>query len=136
MNLKDVIHNLIKQNKEVSAFLETANNGHADYALVTYANFLTQSSYNAALSLYFANTLQFASDPEISEQFEPKDIEELYDSLLTLNEKCSDIYIDAANFADDTLNNKIKAKEIAEIGIKRLQIQIAELEELLKDVGS
>jgi hypothetical protein len=136
MNLKDAIDNLIRQNREMNDFLDTANNNHADDALVNYENFLKQSNYNAALSLYFANVLQFASNPELSDQFEMKDIEQLYDSFLELNEKCSDIYIDAANFADETLNNKIKAKEIAERGIERLQVQIAELEELLKDVST
>ncbi len=136
MTIRDNIQKLIKQNREVDGFLETASSNHADDALIDYLNFLKQSGYSGAMSLYFANLLQFVSDPDLSEQFGAEDIEQLYDSFLKLSEKCSDIYIDAASFADHTLNDKAKAKRIAELGIKRMQIQIAELEALLRDVAS
>ena len=135
MNLKDTIHNLARQNKELNAFIDTAFNQNADDSIVDFVNFLNLSGYNSIISLYFAHVLQSASDPKLSEQFDLEDIELLYESFLVLNDKCSDIYIDAANFAESVLNNKTKAKQIAEYGIERLQIQINELKELLNDIA-
>ena len=57
-------------------------------------------------------------------------------AIWTLCDKCSDVYIDAANFSDAVMDNKSKAKEIVEIGIRKLKIQLAELEELEKDLNS
>ena len=137
MTIKDCIDNLVTRNEELNNFIETTNKTNdADKALAEYLDYLNETNYNSALSLSFSYVLQMSSDPTLFEQFELTDIERLYDSYLRLFDRCSDIYIDAANFADAIINNKGKAKEIVETGISRLRIQLAELEDLQKDLNT
>ena len=133
MEVKDYIDKLASRNREVHNFIEqTFKKTDADKAIVDYCSHLKHAEYNSGLSLSYANVLQFCSDPKLGEQFEGNDIEKLYDSLLQLNKYCSDIYIDAANFAL-RLGNKRKAQQIIEMGIVKLKTQLAELENLAND---
>lgn len=137
MTIKDCIDNLIARNGELNSFIETTNkSNNADKALTEYINYLNDRNYNSALSLQFSYVLQMSNDPTLFEQFELKDIGRLYDSYLELFDKCSDVYIDAANFSDAIMDNKIRAKEIVKTGVRKLKIQLAELEELEKDLNT
>jgi hypothetical protein len=137
MTVKDCIDKLVARNKELNSFIEAANKKNdADKALTDYLNYLAEVSYNSALSLQFSYVLQMSRDPTLFEQFELRDIERLYDSFLELFDNCSDIYIDAANFADAIMDNKDRAMEIIETGISKLKTQLAELEELQKDLNA
>ena len=137
MTVKDCIDNLVGRNEELNSFVEaTYKKNDADRALTDYVNYLNETNYNSALSLQFSYVLQMSNDPTLFEQFELKDIERLYDSYLKLFDKCSEIYIDAANFADTVMNDKSRAKQVVEIGISKLKIQLAELEDLEKDLNS
>lgn len=137
MTVKDCIDNLVAQNEEMNRFIEATNKKNdADKALTDYVNYFNETAYNSALSLQFSYVLQMSSDPIRFEQFELKDIARLYDSYLELFDKCSDVYIDAANFSNAVMDNKSRAKEIVEIGISKLKIQLAELEDLAKDLNT
>ena len=127
MNLKDSLDKLIISNKEACAFIKKTNEQSADTAIKDYSEYLLKTNYNSGLSLSFAYLLQFGSDPTIYEQYELKDIELLYESFIELNNYCLDIYIDAANFAEAVLDNKVRARQIVDIGINKLKIQLAEL---------
>ena len=114
MLVKVSIDKLISQNRELLNFIKKTSNKNADDAIVNYSHFLKQSNYNAALSVQFANLLQLSNDSSLYGQFELKDIESLFDSFLELNQYCSDIYIDAANFADTVMDDKQKANTEAD----------------------
>ncbi len=43
--------------------------------------------------------------------------------------------IDAANFAEAVMDDKIKAKQIVDIGISKLKTQLTELEDLQKELA-
>jgi len=137
MTIKDCIDKLVTRNEELNNFIETINQQNdADEALTEYLDYLNETNYNSALSLSFSYVLQMSNDPTLFQQFELTDIERLYDSYLKLFDRCSDIYIDAANFADTIIDNKGKAKEIVETGISKLKIQLAELEDLKKNLNT
>ena len=137
MTIKDCIDNLVTRNEELNNFIETINQQNdADEALTKYLDYLNETNYNSALSLSFSYVLQMSNDPTLFQQFELTDIERLYDSYLKLFDRCSDIYIDAANFADTIIDNKGKAKEIVETGISKMKIQLAELEDLKKNLNT
>ncbi|MDF2188088.1 hypothetical protein [Paraflavitalea sp. CAU 1676] len=135
MTLKDSINNLIIQNKAVLEFVKATYSLSADEAILKYANQLKDSKNNSILTLTFAHTLQFASDPTVAEQFEPEDIEALYDSFLTLSNLYLNAYIDAANYIDHNSSNKKKAKEILKAGINQLSIQLSELEQMQEELS-
>ncbi len=136
MDIKECIINLVTKNKEIQTFIYETNKKSADDALLDYVNYIKQSNYNSGLSLSFAYVLQFGSDPTLFEQYELKDIQLLYDSFMDLNNYCLDIYIDAANFAEAVMDDKIKAKQIVDIGISKLKTQLTELEDLQKELDS
>lgn len=136
MNLKECINNLTAANKNAKDFIEATNKKGADDALLNYVDYIKQSNYNSGLSLQFAYVLQFCSDPTLFEQYELKDIQLLYDSFINLNNYCLDIYIDAANFAEAVMDDKVIAKQIVDIGIRKLKTQLAELQELEKELNS
>lgn len=137
MTVKDCIDKLVARNEELNTFIEATNKKNdADKALTDYVNYFNETNYNSALSLQFSYVLQISNDSALFEQFELEDIERLYDSYLELFDKCSDVYIDAANFSDAIMDNKFRAKEIVEMGISKLKIQLAELEDLAKDLNA
>lgn len=137
MTIKDCIDNLVTRNEELNSFIEKTNmQSDADKALKEYLDYLRETNYNSALSLSFSYVLQMLNDPTLFTQFELTDIERLYDSYLELFDRCSDIYIDAANFADAVMDNNQKAKKIVEAGISKLKIQLAELEDLQRDLNT
>lgn len=136
MDIKECIINLVSKNKEIQTFIHETNKKNADDALLDYVNYIKESNYNSGLSLSFAYVLQFGSDPAIFEQYELNHIQLLYDSFTDLNNYCFDIYIDAANFAEAVMDDKIKAKQIVDIGIDKLKTQLTELEELRKELNS
>lgn len=136
MTLKDNIDNLISQNDAALAFIKSTYSAGADEALLMYAEYLQQPSNCSIVCLPFAHTLQFASDPVLADQFEPKDVERLYDSFLTLSNLYLNAFADAASFLHHTSSSKEKAKDILKTGIHKFRMQLADLEEMLKDMDS
>jgi hypothetical protein len=137
MTIKNSIDNLINHNAEVGDFIKASYQGKgADQVIIEYVDFLKKSNYNSALSLSFANLLQFCSDPTLEEQFENSDIQRLFESLLVLYEQHSKLLIDAAKFEHERMNNRLKAKQIVEKGINELEVQLKELRELAEDLNS
>lgn len=130
MLVKECIDKFVEKNSEIKQFIKDAYRKGADDAIVDFAQFLEQSNYNSALGLFFASALQLGDAPSVYEQYELKDIERLYDSLIEVNESFVDLYTDAANFADAVMDDQSKAKKIIELGINKLKAQLEELQQL------
>ncbi len=134
MLAKDAIDKLINRNRDIVNFIKQNSNINADEAIVNYSNNFSILNCDSSISVQFAHLLQFSSDSTLYGEYELKDIELLFDSFLELHQYSSDVYIDAANFADAVMNDKHKAKQIIEIGIKNLQTQLSELQEIKKEL--
>jgi hypothetical protein len=136
--LKKLIDEFIRQNDTILHFKDTTGRDyeHADKVLPDFANFLSQTKFNAALGVDFANVLQLSNDKNIFEQYELSDISKLFASLLKVQCFNLDTYVDAAHFEWAVMDNKNKATSIASEGIKRAKDKIEELQRLLDSINN
>lgn len=131
--MKTLIDNFIRQNEEVSEFLENIgrNCKEADNVIPQYNDFLVRAKFNVALGLDYANILQLSNDEEISGQYDLKDIDRLFASLIKIQKYNLDAFVDAAHFEYSVMDNNSNARKIAELGISNANEKIEELQKLL-----
>ena len=136
--LKKLIDDFIKQNDTILDFLDTTGRDYeqADKAIPLFAEVLRQTKFNVALGVDFANVLQLSQDKNIFERYDLNDISKLFASLLRVQTFNLDTYIDASNFEWAIMDNKDKAKSIANEGIQKAKEKIQELERLLETINN
>jgi hypothetical protein len=136
--LKKLIDDFIKQNDTILGFLDTTGRHyeHADKAIPLFAEVLSQTKFNVAFGVDFANVLQLSHDKNIFEQYDLNDISKLFASLLRVQAFNLDTYIDASNFEWAIMDNRDKAKSIANEGIQKAKEKIQELERLLETINN
>ncbi len=133
MLIQNSINQLIEWNERIVVFIQSSYKNGADQTILDYINFIKSSGSDSALSLAFANVLQFCSDPDLEGQFENADIERLFDSFFALSQY--NLFIDAAKFSYERLGNPIKAKQIVEQRISELEMELAGLRQLANDIS-
>ena len=134
--LKDLIKNIIRQNKSIVDFRnqtsEKYQNGEEVIQLITSE--LETTKFNPQISQDLAELLQLSDDGNLNTQFDLADISKLYDSLRKLQEANLDTFIESAHFEFSVMDNPKKAKDIADEGIQLAKQKLQELEALLTKI--
>ena len=141
MNLKNVIDSFIQNNiKTLKATGEIFENfkeaKDSDKIITELASILEKNQYNPALGIYFTNFLQLANGKTITGQYSLEDIEDLFQSLMNLQEFNLEGYVEFANFEWSIMDDPESAKEIISSGVGKAKLKIQELEDLLAKINS
>ncbi len=131
--MKDLINNFINQNEAVLEFLENIARDYkdVDYVIPQFNDFLVRSKFNVALGLDYSNVLQLSNNEDIFNKYDMADVARLFASLLKIQKYNLDAFVEAANFEFSVMDNNLRAREIAELGINNANEKIEELQNLL-----
>ena len=140
MNLKNVIDRFIQNNTEtikatVKIFENFEDAKDSDKVIAQVASILEKNQYNPALGIYFTNFLQLGNGKTITGQYSLEDIEDLFQSLMNLQEFNLEGYVEFANFEWSIMDDPESAKEIISSGIEKAKLKIQELEDLLAKIN-
>jgi hypothetical protein len=134
--MKNFIDNFIDQNNKVIDFLNNIGKDYenADKNISKFKDFLSESKFNPALANDLTSCLQFLNNKNNFTDFELEDISRLFESLIELEENNLNNYVESAHFEWAVMNNKQKALEITNAGIRIATDKLNELKDILKEI--
>ena len=140
MKLKNVIDSFIQNNIEIiktpsKIFENFKDPKDSDKVITQLASMLEKNQYNPALGICFTSLLQLANDKAITDQYSLEDVEDLFQSLMNLQEFNLEGYVEFANFKWSIMDDPKSAKEIINSGIEKSKLKIQELENLLAKIN-
>jgi hypothetical protein len=135
--MKTLIENYVKQNNLILDFLNRSSNLYQEgnEVIPAFVEKLKETQFNPALGNSFAELLQLSENEAINSQFELVNISELYASLIKVQEANIDNYIEAGYFEFSIMDNPVKAKDIATLGLEIAKQKVAQLEILLSTIS-
>ncbi len=138
MKINKIIPDFIKWNLLLQNNLkENKWNAKPDHNSVQeFIKLTKESRYNYQVGIELAILLQSVDDKDIYEQYSLENIRDLFISLIELRKSDLENYVEASHFEWAVMDNKEKALNLIEAGIKNAELKIEEFKKLQREINN